>query len=431
MTESVDKALLMLREIGGVEELRERAAKDFAPVGRPKVNSHIHLPPNFSALETIDDAVSQAAEQNVRVLCASNYYDFSVFGEFVAKAREKKIFPLFGTEIISLIHELVSSGVRVNDPGNPGRMYICGKGITAFSKPSYRAIALLNCIRAGDEERMADMILKLSEIFAARGVDVGLDEQAIKEMVVRRHGCAPEAVVLQERHVAQAFQEALFKAIAKDDRAAALSNILGVEYGGDPDAAVKIQGEIRTHLMKAGKPAFVKEQFVTYPEARELILALGGIPCYPTLADGAKSICEYETPVEALIDNLLGMDVHMAELIPIRNTPAVLAQYVTKMRAAGIAVTGGTEHNTLDRIGMEPTCLGGAPVPEDVKDVFWEGACVIAAHQFLTLHNECGYVDVVGNPNPLYASADDRIRQTAKLGAAVIETYFETTGTNS
>jgi hypothetical protein len=171
----------------------------------------------------------------------------------------------------------------------------------------------------------------------------------------------------------------------------------------------------------------VKELFVNYPEARELILELGGIPCYPTLADGAKVICEYETPVEALIDNIFGMDVHMAELIPIRNTPEVLTDYVTKMRAAGIAVTGGTEHNTLDRIGMEPTCVGGAPVPDEVKDIFWEGACVIAAHQFLTLHGQCGYVDATGNPNPAYETADERIRDFAKLGAAVIETYFETT----
>ena len=33
--------------------------------------------------------------------------------------------------------------------------------------------------------------------------------------------------------------------------------------------------------MKAGKPAFVTETFLRFDEARELILALGGIPCYP------------------------------------------------------------------------------------------------------------------------------------------------------
>ncbi|MBN1556018.1 MAG: hypothetical protein JXA11_14840 [Phycisphaerae bacterium] len=427
MTESVDNVLSMFRSLGGVEEMRNLAAEGFAPSTRYKVNSHIHLPPNFSAFQSVADAVLLAAEQDVRVLCASNYYDFNVYGSFVAKAKDKRIFPLFGTEIISLIEELVDGGVRVNDPGNPGRMYICGKGITKISPLSARAAALLGFIRGSDEARMAEMVARLDDIFAARGVDVGLEEQAVKEMVVRRHGCDVDAVVLQERHVAQAFQEALFQKVTPADRAAALSKILGVEYTAGPEEAVRIQGEIRAHLMKAGKPAFVKEQFVNYPEARELILELGGIPCYPTLADGAKVICEYETPVEALIDNILGMDVHMVELIPIRNRPEVLTDYVTKMRAAGIAVAGGTEHNTLDRIGMEPTCVGGAPVPEEVKDIFWEGACVIAAHQFLTLHNECGYVDATGNPNDAYDSAEDRISEMAKLGAALIETYFTKT----
>ena len=65
-----------------------------------------------------------------------------------------------------------------------------------------------------------------------------------------------------------------------------------------------MQNEIRTHLMKAGKPAFVEETFVSFEEACRLILELGGIPCYPTLADGTSPICPYEEPVEKLIENI-------------------------------------------------------------------------------------------------------------------------------
>ena len=38
-------------------------------------------------------------------------------------------------------------------------------------------------------------------------------------------------------------------------------------------------------------------------------------------------------------------------------------EYVTRMRNAGLAVTAGTEHNTLDLIQMEPFCKDG-DVPE-------------------------------------------------------------------
>ena len=67
---------------------------------------------------------------------------------------------------------------------------------------------------------------------------------------------------------------------------------------------VKVQNAIRAHLMKIGKPAFVEESFLSFEEALTLVLELGGIPCYPTLADGASPICAYEDPVERLIEAL-------------------------------------------------------------------------------------------------------------------------------
>jgi len=112
------------------------------------------------------------------------------------------------------------------------------------------------------------------------------------------------------------------------------------------------------------------------------------------------------------------------EWIPIRNTTRVLREYVVKMREAGLAVAAGTEHNTLDLIQLDPFCKDG-DVPDDIRAIFWEGACTVAGHQFLTLHGECGFVDGEGNPNPNFASTDERIKAFAKIGAAVIERYFQ------
>jgi hypothetical protein len=47
-----------------------------------KNNAHIHLPPNFSAFETVEQAVDLAAAQGVRVLGVSNYYDYAVYDDF-------------------------------------------------------------------------------------------------------------------------------------------------------------------------------------------------------------------------------------------------------------------------------------------------------------------------------------------------------------
>jgi hypothetical protein len=230
-------------------------------------------------------------------------------------------------------------------------------------------------------------------------------------------------VYLQERHIAQAFQEALFERLPETERDDFLARLFGAPSKARPNDVAGVQNEIRSHLMKAGKPAFVPDTFVDFEHASQLILALGGIPCYPTLADGASPLCGYEADVDALITDLQARRVPAAEFIPIRNSPEVLSRYVHALRAAGLFVTAGTEHNTRDLLPLAPTCLDGAPVPDDVQDIFWEGACVVAAHQYLTLQGRTGFVDNAGRLNPEYASADERIAAFAALGAAVIGRY--------
>ncbi|MGP8206877.1 MAG: hypothetical protein ACLQVK_12645 [Acidimicrobiales bacterium] len=393
--------------------------------GRGKVNSHVHLPPNFSAFQTVVEASELASAQGVGVLGASNYYDFSVYGPFADKATSLGVFPLFGLEVVCLLEDLRQAGDRVNDPANPGKTYLCGKGITQFAPMNAAAAGLMGTVRSIDSDRIAAMIDKLNGVFARGGVETSLTEGSVKAAVVSRYGVPADTVYLQERHVAQAFQEALFVAVGPGAVPAALARVLGTGPGPELDAA-SVQNAIRTHLMKAGKPGYVEETFVGLDHAYQLVLALGGVPCYPVLADGAQPVCEFERPVERLVRSLRQYRVHCAELIPNRNAVPVLRAYVRALREAGIAVLAGTEHNTLGMVPIEPHCAGGAPVPEDLKDIFWEGACVIAAHQFLTVNGKSGYVDEHGEPDPTYPDAEARIKAFADLGAAVIEEYAGT-----
>jgi len=94
---------------------------------------------------------------------------------------------------------------------------------------------------------------------------------------------------------AQAFQESLFRDVELADRAAVLGRSFEAPTSVDATDAVAVQEAIRSNLMKAGKPAFVPEAAVSFDDAYRLILELGGIPCYPILADGASPICPFET----------------------------------------------------------------------------------------------------------------------------------------
>lgn len=387
---------------------------------RLKSNVHVHLPPNFSAFNNIDHVIDMASAEGISVLGASNYYYYELYADFAAKAKAKDIVPLFGLEIISLVPELVEAGLRINDPGNPGRMYICGKGITRFKNLTPKAYGLLSTIRKEDEKRMATMTRKVGKIFKDAGFDMQIDAQAIIDRIAARHSAAPDKIIIQERHIAQAFQEVFFEKVAEDKRATALTAVLGTDCSAIISDSVAVQTQIRSSLMKAGKPAFVKEEFLDFDKAFTLILELGGIPCYPTLADGASVRCEFEQDIPGLIEEMKKRNLHMAEYIPIRNTPEVLREYVTAVRAAGIAVVAGTEHNTLDLIPIDPTCVGGTDIPDDIKDIFWEGTCVLTAHLHLSANGKPGFVDAEGNPNAVFSDDEQRIRSFADLGARII-----------
>jgi hypothetical protein len=425
MAKRVAEALDALRTLGTPAEMRDLAAKGYGPKAPLPVNTHVHLPPNFSAFESARQAVDLAAEQKVAALGASNYYDYTIYRDLAEHARSRGVFPLFGLEIISVQDDLRQAGVRVNDPDNPGRTYICGKGVTRFDPMTDEAQRLIGVIRRNDSNRMATMVDRVRDVFRARGLDTELDYDTVIDMVVRRHGVPRETVYLQERHISQAFQEALFKKVPPEQRIERLNAVLGAKSKAPgPEDFVTTQNDIRSHLMKAGKPAFVEEKFLSFEEARRLIRELGGIPSYPPLADSASPICEYEQDPDDLVHKLRDRNIHAVEWVPVRNKTDVLRHYAKRMRDAGLAVTGGTEHNTLALIPIAPTCKDG-PMPDDLRAIFWEGACVVAAHQFLTLHGECGYVDSQGTPNADYASADQRIKGLASIGAAVMQRYFD------
>jgi hypothetical protein len=397
-----------------------RAAGDAIPAGHPIVNTHVHLAPNFSAFATPEGAVAAASAEGVRVMGASNFHDTNVYRRFADAATAAGILPTFGLEFITVVDDLRDAGIRVNDPGNPGRMYLCGKGVDPFREPTALAARIAAGARAENERRAREMSALLRDHFAAAGLATNLDDRAIVADVAERAGVPEAWVVLQERHMAMAFQEALFLQAEPERRGV----ILGRAYGKAPAApaedAVAVQGEIRSRLMKAGCPAFVAESALGFDEAVRLVLEWDGIPTYPTLADGSAPICPFEEDPAALAADLRRRGIHMAELIPNRNAPEVVEAYVAAFRAAGLAVTAGTEHNTLDAIPFDPVCRGGVPIPDAARATFLEGTCVILAHQALRRAGRPGFVDADGAPAAGFGSDDERIRWFAGLGRRIL-----------
>jgi hypothetical protein len=389
-------------------------------------NTHLHVPPNFSAFSTVEDAVETSAKEGVKVIGTSNFHDFGVYDRFEAAAKKHQLKALFGLEFISVLADEQRNGVKINDPANPGRAYVCGKGIPAPTNPSAATKAFMENAKASNESRTAAMINLIRELFAKAGLEVAVSYDSIVGVIAERAQVPQEWVVLQERHVALGFQVALFENVAAENRATLLEKVYGEAPKAAPDDAIATQGELRSRLMKVGCPGFVEETPVPFTDAVAFIRGLGAITIYPTLADGVIPMCGYEDPVEDLIERMGSHDIYGAELIPVRNTPEMVDKYVKTWRAAGIFVMVGTEHNTQERIPVAPTCLKGVPLSEEVADITWEGTCLVAAHQHLKQQGQAGYVDVQGKLNPGFPDAESRIRYFAEMGAELI---YEATGT--
>jgi hypothetical protein len=389
-------------------------------------NTHLHVPPNFSAFTTVEDAVETSAREGVKVIGTSNFHDFGVYERFDAAARDHGLKALFGLEFISLLDQEQRDGITINDPANPGRAYICGKGIPTPGAPSPETKAFMDAAKVSNEARTTEMVELVRGLFTQAGLELDVTYASIVAGVSQRAQVPPEWIVLQERHVALGFQEALFAALPTDQRATFLAKLYGQAPKAGTDDTVATQGELRSRLMKAGCPAFVDESAVPFADAVDFIRGLGAVVIYPTVADGADPICGYEDPVEDLIERLGDHHIYGAELVTVRNTPECVDRYVKAWRDAGIFVTAGTEHNTLERIPVDPTCVGGVPISEASRDIFWEGVCVVAAHQHLKQRGELGYVDTSGKLNPSFPDAETRIRYFAEMGAELI---YEATGT--
>ena len=379
------------------------------PIVPLPVNAHIHTPYSFSSFTGLEQAFEMAVSEGIKVLGINDFYVTDGYDEFVGLARQNHIFPLFNIEAIALSKELQDRGVRVNDPGNPGRTYICGKGLNYPSTLQGKSRDMLESVKAESQRQIVEMLEKLNAWLKETGVNLKFTYDELRRRFARQ--------LVRERHIAQALRTAVFEHFPDDEQR---KNVLQKLYGGMPTAvdihhAAALENELRNNLLKAGKKAFVPEDekaFLSMEQVCEIIRDAGGIPCYPVLLDdSAGKITEFEADRERLFQNLTNLNIRCIELIPQRNRLEIMEPFVRYFYEKGFVVTLGTEHNAPGLIPLTPCCSGNTPLTDFLRQVNYEGACVIAAHQYLQTQ---GIIDESGK------NLSDRRNDMIQLGNMVI-----------
>ncbi len=379
----------------------------------PGVNAHMHTPYSFSAFESIDDALNRAAAENVKVVGINDFYTAEGYNEWAEGCRRRKLFPLFGIEFISLNEEDQQAGLRVNDPGNPGRTYISGKGLTHPFQLSEPFVSQLADMRTEANKQVNAMCAKLNDVLRAENISFRLDFNRIETELTRG--------IIRERHLAKALRIKVYELC--DNNETQIKLLFQKLFGGKElksctENIAGVENEIRANLLKTGGRAFVPEDinaFLPLQTVRRIILAAGGIPTYPFLADDANgNYTDFERDLERVTRQLTERGFHSVEFITTRNDVHLLEKYADYLHNQGFVVTFGSEHNTPAMEPIELFARNHTPLTDKLLQINYEGVCVIAAHQHLVNQRLSGYVDKNGN--------DDRTKRNSfvKLGDELI-----------
>ena len=378
----------------------------------PEVNGHIHTPYSFSAFSDVATIFGMAVEEKIKILGINDFYVTGGYAEFHEHAVEKKVFPLFNIEFIALDTDLQKKGTRVNDPNNPGRTYFSGKGLDFPESLDKEHSALVEQVTKESLRQVRSMIDKTNELLRQMNAGFQLDFEEIRKNYARE--------LVRERHIAKSLRIEIFnRFLSGEERKSFLTRLYGGKaQNADLSSNSTVENEIRNNLLKAGGQAFVEEDekaFLSVDSVMAIIKNAGGIPCYPVLLDDSKgNITEFEGDKEALLATFKRRNIFCIELIPGRNDVSILSDFVRFFSSMGFIILLGTEHNTPDMVPLTISCRHRQPLPEDLKKISFEGACLIAAHQYLRSKN---LESPVGRWNEL--GQEDRDYHV-RLGKAVV-----------
>lgn len=375
---------------GGLDQriaaLRELCAQ-LGPKPRRGTNGHIHTSESFSVFRSPTEAVWQAAREGIAVLGINDHYTVAGHEEFRRACEVAGIAATFSLEAVAMDREAAEAGVKSNDPDNPGRVYLCGKGVTrtpADSLPEMRSLARM---RAALENRNREITGRVDKLFQDRMGSSGPTWEDVVALTPRGNAT--------ERHVAYATLLRLRELAAK--QGTSLSNLIVTCCGTAPPAGgddATLQIFLRSKLLKAGAPCYVPEDanaFVSVADLRRIFLAFGSIPTYPVLGN---PVLAGEKNIEALLERLEAREFYAVEVIPHRNTRERLEEIVFAAQRRWWPVFNGTEHNTPEtRPLLDPFALD----PE-FEPWFRQSTALLLGHQRLVAQGEQGFVDFEGKP---------------------------------
>jgi len=373
-------------------EIRLRTLSDYIKqnpktINNGWINLHIHTNESFSVFTSPTEAVWHAFNQNVEFFGINDHYTIAGHPEFKNACEIAGLKGCFSIETIGLDRDTFDRNRRFNDPKNPGRIYLVGKGVTQDLKPGSKSHRVMTGMRDAIKNRNRKIVEKLSHYAQKKGYKLNLSYKDV--MALTPNGNATE------RHVVQAFCEKIDQlASEKEKKSKVLSDILGVMVDEKLiNDQASLQDLVRSRLVKNGMPCYVEEDLQAFTSIENIVhiyLDYGAVPTYPFLG---HPVTEEEKNLEMLIKKVLNLGMYAFDLID-RIEIERAREIIEVASHYGFPVFIGTEHNTKV---MQPL-VGKVGKYKKFYDYFKKSAQFVVGHQLLSRLCDFSYIDERGKP---------------------------------
>jgi hypothetical protein len=352
------------------------------------INLHVHTNESFSAFRSPAEAVWHASNQNIEYFGINDHYTVDGYAEFRSACKIMKLKATFSIEAIAMDKEKHKNKRRFNDPDNPGRIYIIGKGVSCDLENGSREQSVLLTMRESIRKRNKRIAEKLNRYAEDKGHSLNFSYSDVRSLTPRGN--------TTERHVVQAFCEkinSLYK--NKDVQFDIYKRLLDCEIDENTLAdSSELQTLVRAKLIKTGMSCYVEEDSKAFTSIRNLIdihRKYGAIPSYGLMGN---PITEEEEDFDALVKTVKSYGIYAFDLFEFRTELKRAKEIVKTASYYGIPVFIGTEHNTKKLLPLTGE-IGKDP---DLHKYLRKSADFLCGHQLLSDVCGIGYLTPEGKP---------------------------------
>ena len=353
------------------------------------INLHVHTNESFSVFRSPAEAVWQAYQEDIEYFGIDDHYTTAGHEEFGLACEIARIKAVFSLEAKAMDPDALAKGIRINDPTNPGRVYLIGKGVSRELKPGSKSHTLLRSVREAIQRRNRTIVERLNTHAVEKGHAMDLTYSEVQALTPRGNAT--------ERHAIQAFCETVDSlAGCPEERKRIYETLLSTEM--DEERLQKpweVQAIARAQLIRSGMPCYVKEDSEAFPTLEGLIriyLDYGAIPTYSIMAN---PLTKGEEDIEALTRKVKQQGLVAFEMFDFRGTADERVREIMAIAGDhGYPVFIGSENNTKELFPLTGK-IGQSP---EYYSYFRESADCVLGHQLLSDLCDFGYVTPEGKP---------------------------------